>query len=88
MEHGEKKDPSGSQRLREAIDRAIAQSVSYDDFLSIMRKSYQVKIGFSQNGILNIFHLKILKLHLDDTAEIMSSEIVHRCQYSKTHFIK
>ena len=44
----EKKDPSGSQRLREAIDRAIAQSVSYDDFLSIMRKSYQVKIGFSQ----------------------------------------
>lgn len=44
----EKKDPSGSQRLREAIDMAIAQSDSYDDFLSIMRKSYQVKIGFSQ----------------------------------------
>ena len=42
------KDPSGSQRLREAIDMAIAQSDSYDDFLSIMRKSYQVKIGFSQ----------------------------------------
>ena len=44
----EKKDPSGSQRLREAIDMAIAQSDSYEDFLSIMRKSYQVKIGFSQ----------------------------------------
>ena len=44
----EKKDPSGSQRLREAIDMTIAQSDSYDDFLSIMRKSYQVKIGFSQ----------------------------------------
>ena len=82
----EKKDPSGSQRLREAIDMAIAQSDSYDDFLSIMRKSYQVKIGFSQNGILNIFHLKILKLRPDDTVEITFLENHTLSQVFKSAF--
>ena len=35
-----KKDPTGSQRLRETIDAAIAKSHSYDEFLSIMKKNY------------------------------------------------
>lgn len=34
-----KKDPTGSQRLRETIDAAIAKSHSYDEFLSIMEKT-------------------------------------------------
>lgn len=44
----EKKDPTGSQRLREAIDAAISNSHSYDEFLSIMEKTYQIKKGFSK----------------------------------------
>lgn len=44
----EKKDPTGSQRLRETIDAAIAKSHSYDEFLSIMEKNYQIKKGFSK----------------------------------------
>lgn len=44
----EKKDPTGSQHLRETIDAAIAKSHSYNEFLSIMEKNYQIKKGFSK----------------------------------------
>lgn len=82
----EKKDPSGSQRLREAIDMAIAQSDSYDDFLSIMRKSYQVKIGFSQKWNSEYLSFKDFKTPADDTVEITFLENHTLSQVFKSAF--
>lgn len=64
----EKKDPTGSQRLRETIDAAIAKSHSYDEFLSIREKNYQIKKDFQKNGILNIYLLEVMTIKLAGSA--------------------